>query len=229
MNRKKKFTFPFFRPVLPFFIFLQRRTEAQAAGKRIRVFTRQIDADLKLTLLTKDRTREIFELVEGNREWLRQWLPWLDGIRKVEHMDFFISACLERYATGEQMNCVILYRDTPAGLIGFHNINERTGTTAIGYWLSREMTGRGIVTRSVREMEKLAFFDRKLSKTEIRCAPDNLASRRIPERLGYRTEGILRRAENLYGRVVDHVVYGLLKEEYEKREAETSLNGPALL
>jgi ribosomal-protein-serine acetyltransferase len=183
------------------------------------MFYSRIDQELELKLLSAEFAPALFELTERNRTWLRQWLPWLDGIKKPEHTAFFVSACLERYATGEQMNCAVLYRNELAGVIGFHNIREHTGTCAIGYWLSEDLTGRGIITRSVREMERVAFTDMKLSRTEIRCAPTNLASRRIPERLGYRKEGLLRRQENLYGRVVDHVVYGLLKEEYRARES----------
>ncbi len=193
------------------------------------MFSSRIDSELELKLLTSDYAPALFELTERNRAWLRQWLPWLDGIRKPEHTAFFISACLERYATGEQMNCAVLYNGELAGVIGFHNIRAHCGTAAIGYWLSRELCGRGIITRSVREMERLAFSEMNLKKTEIRCAPENSASRRIPEHLGYKTEGLLRRQENLYGKVVDHVVYGLLKEEHEAREAGSAeINTPAV-
>jgi ribosomal-protein-serine acetyltransferase len=48
-----------------------------------------------------------------------------------------------------------------------------------------------------------------MQKVEISVAVDNQSSRGVCERLGFKLEGIITRAENLNGRVVDHAVYGL--------------------
>jgi len=181
------------------------------------MFYRYIDIELQLCLLGREHSEALFQLTSRNRSYLRKWLPWLDGIQKTGDTDFFISACLKRFASGEQMTCGILYKNSLAGVAGFNRYNYSTGTAYIGYWLSQELTGRGIMTRCVRELENMAFNELGMNKVEIHCALENLPSRKIPQRLGYREEGIIRRAENLYGRVVDHAVYGLLKEEYAAR------------
>jgi ribosomal-protein-serine acetyltransferase len=52
---------------------------------------------------------------------------------------------------------------------------------------------------------------------EIGCAPGNRKSCAIPERLGFTREGVLRQREWLYDHFVDHVVYGILAEEWRAR------------
>jgi len=55
----------------------------------------------------------------------------------------------------------------------------------------------------------VAFIELSMSKVEISAAVENQASRSVCERLGFTLEGIITRAENLNGRIVDHAVYGL--------------------
>jgi ribosomal-protein-serine acetyltransferase len=60
---------------------------------------------------------------------------------------------------------------------------------------------------------ELGFKYYSLNRIDIRCAVDNRKSRAIPERLGFQQEGGIRRAEKVDGEYLDHVVYGLLKQE----------------
>jgi ribosomal-protein-serine acetyltransferase len=59
------------------------------------------------------------------------------------------------------------------------------------------------------------LHDLGLNRVEIRAAEFNTRSRAIPERLGFTQEGIIRQAEWLYDYYVDHVVYGMLSEEWK--------------
>ena len=53
-----------------------------------------------------------------------------------------------------------------------------------------------------------------LNRIEIRCATQNVRSRAIPERLGFKEEGLIRDAEWLYDHYVDHIVYGMLESDW---------------
>lgn len=49
----------------------------------------------------------------------------------------------------------------------------------------------------------------------IAAATGNQRSRAVPERLGFKFEGMLRECEELYGTFVDHAVYSQLRAEFD--------------
>jgi ribosomal-protein-serine acetyltransferase len=67
------------------------------------------------------------------------------------------------------------------------------------------------MTKSVAELIEIGRSYYALNRFDIRCAVENNRSRAIPERLGFQNEGIIRHAEKVYDKYLDHVVYGLLK------------------
>ena len=58
----------------------------------------------------------------------------------------------------------------------------------IGYWLRKDMTGRGLVTEGVEAIMDVARGLSRIGRLEIRCDAENLASSAIPKRLGFSLE-----------------------------------------
>ncbi len=100
------------------------------------------------------------------------------------------------------------------GVVGAHDIDEKEGHAAIGYWLAAEAAGRGLMTRSVRLLLAVLFEDLGLERVEIRCAMGNRPSCAVAERLGFQFEGILRSAQRLQGKFADMRVYSMLAAEW---------------
>ena len=98
-------------------------------------------------------------------------------------------------------------------MIGYHQVDRINRSVEIGYWLSADYQGRGIIARACRFLVNYAFTEMGLTRVVIRCAVGNHKSCAVPERLGFKKEGVLRQAEWLYDHFVDLVVYATLKEE----------------
>lgn len=58
----------------------------------------------------------------------------------------------------------------------------------IGYWVRKDMTGRGLVTQGVEAIMGIARGLARIGRLEIRCDAENLASSAIPKRLGFSLE-----------------------------------------
>ncbi|WP_079508933.1 GNAT family N-acetyltransferase [Mesobacillus jeotgali] len=179
------------------------------------MFLYKIDEQLSLKQPELNDSERIFELTENARDYMKEWLPWLDFTQTADDTREFIKGTMKGYAENRSMTTVILYKGEIVGTAGFNSINWSNKTAYIGYWLGYEYQGNGIMTRVARALTDYAFNHLKLNKVEIRAAKGNRKSRSIPERIGFVEEGTIRQAEWLYDHYVDHVVYGVLAEEWE--------------
>ena len=161
------------------------------------MFFRQIDEDLKLSLSVPQYTEELFELTDRNRDFLKQWLPWLDTVKKPSDTKQFLEHQLLRFGRSQALHVTIFYRNRIAGVVGFNLIDRDNNIGHLGYWLGKEYNGKGIMTKSVREVIKVGFNYYSLQRIDVRCAVENSRSRAIPQRLNFQQEGIIRRAEKL--------------------------------
>lgn len=179
------------------------------------MFFRQINNDIKLSLTIPQYSEELFELTDKNRTFLKEWLPWLDNVAKPSDTREFIEAQLLRFQRGEALHVTIFYKNNIAGVLGFNQIDQVNNIGHIGYWLAQEYNRKGIMTESVKDLINLGFKYYSLNRMEIRCGVENYKSRAIPERLGFKQEGVIRQVEKVYERRLDQVFYGLLKPEWE--------------
>jgi ribosomal-protein-serine acetyltransferase len=180
------------------------------------MFFFKIDEKTELRLLELRHAEELFTLTEQNRLHLREWLPWVDSSASYEDAIRFLKSALEQYAQNLGFQAGIWYQRKLVGVIGFHRIEWGNRRTSIGYWLSQNYQGKGLVTKACAALIEYAFSDLRLNRIEIRCATGNQKSCAIPERLGFTKEGVIRQAEWLYDHYVDHNVFGLLASEWKK-------------
>jgi ribosomal-protein-serine acetyltransferase len=181
----------------------------------VMMFVHKIDEDLSLKLIEIKDGERIFQLTNHSREYLREWLPWLDSTTRLEDTLAFIRMSLNGFTENKSLTTVILFKGKIVGVAGFNSINWSNKTAYIGYWLGEEFQGNGIMTKVANALTAYAFNELSLNKVEIRVAVENKKSRSIPERLNFIKEGTIREAEWLYDHYVDHVVYGILADEYK--------------
>lgn len=179
------------------------------------MFVHQIDEKLALKLTDINDTDRIFELTNESREYLREWLPWLDTTTKVEDTKAFIEYCMKSYAEQKGMHTAIVFNGEIVGVASYNSIDRNNKIAHIGYWLGHNYQGHGIMTRVVETLTDYAFSRLKLNRVEIHAAVGNTKSRAIPERLGFVNEGTVRQTEWLYDHYVDHVIYGMLAKEWK--------------
>ena len=83
----------------------------------------------------------------------------------------------------------------------------------LGYWLDRRVAGRGVMPTAVALVTDHCFGPVGLHRVEVNIRPENAASRRVVEKLGFREEGLRRRFLHIAGEWRDHLAYALTREE----------------
>ncbi|MBI2619581.1 MAG: GNAT family N-acetyltransferase [Ignavibacteriales bacterium] len=171
---------------------------------------------IQLHLPEERQASELYALIDKNRAYLRQWLPWLDTQRSPGDTLQFIRTVREQIQQNETLTLAIWFEKNLCGVISYHRFDWTNRASMVGYWLTEELQGKGIMTEACRAMVDHGFSRLGLHRIEIRCAPGNRKSWMIPERLGFKKEAVLRDAEWLYDHYVDLIVYSMLAPDWKK-------------
>jgi ribosomal-protein-alanine N-acetyltransferase len=86
-------------------------------------------------------------------------------------------------------------------------------SAVIGYWVVPEVAGRGVTPTAVSLATDYLFSNLGLHRVEIDIRPENAASIRVVQKLGFRYEGLKERYIHINGAWRDHYVFALTQEE----------------
>jgi ribosomal-protein-alanine N-acetyltransferase len=147
----------------------------------------------------------------ANREWLAPWEATTPGQRADDgnHSYFDAVRVLRSEArAGVSLPFALLVDDQFAGQITVGAISRGSANSAyLGYWIARGFAGRGIMPTALALVVDHCFGPVRLHRVEANIRPENAASRRVVEKLGFRAEGTRER----YIHIADEVRDGLLR------------------
>lgn len=151
-----------------------------------------------------------------SRQHLEPWMPFAAGPMQTDHMSRqFIERAEVEFGFLTDFSLGIFAADGRVlGSTGYH-LRRRPWESRyveIGMWLHQDMAGRGFGTKVLKELVAWAFTDWPWRRLEWRCDSRNIASSKIPEKVGFRLEGCLR-GESIHhqGKLRDTLVFGLPK------------------
>lgn len=100
------------------------------------------------------------------------------------------------------------------GSVGARLLDPAHAVAEVGYWMAREVRGRGLATRALQLVAGW-LFDAGIERLQLQADVQNEASQRVAEKAGFTREGVLRssRYNERRQRRVDFVVFSLLPGE----------------
>lgn len=137
--------------------------------------------------------RVVNEAIKASINELSPWLPFAQNIPTLEKTEINMREAHINFLKRESLRFLIFHRETQEfiGSSSLHNIEWEIPKCEIGYWINTKFSGNGYMTEAINELTNLAMKKLKSRRLEIRCESTNIKSRSIPEKLGFKLEGIL--------------------------------------
>lgn len=156
------------------------------------------------------------EVRSRNASWLRPWeatVP-LDN-RDVPHTYGAMVRRLRAEAReGRGLPFALTYEGRFVGQVTVGGIARGSLMSGyVGYWIDQAVAGRGIVPTAVALATDHCFSEVGLHRIEINIRPENAASLRVVEKLGFRPEGLRLRYLHIDGGWRDHLTFALCSDE----------------
>ena len=165
-------------------------------------------------LRASDR-REWEVLRAENAEWLRPWeatspelvakrLRFRQLVRQLDHEAY--DGRLQPFAI-----------ETEGRLVGqMHLFGIAWGSlrsACAGYWVAQSVAGQGVMPLALAAACDHAFLGLGLHRVEVNIRPENTASLRVVEKLGFRDEGVRLRYLHIDGDWRNHRCFALTTED----------------
>ena len=171
-----------------------------------------VNNHIVLKRLSHDADRAKYDAIVNNRNHLLPWLPWAAFYKEFKEMPEYTESQIKEFDKGASFAYDIFYDENFVGSIDIHHISEENHNCELGYWLSKDYTGRGIITQAAAKITEYAFNELDMHRVAILAATKNEASCKVAERLDFRHEGTLREELLLDENYHDVEVYATIKQ-----------------
>ncbi len=162
-----------------------------------------------------DDATEFASAVRDSARALSDWLDWPQEHYTPDEARAWFAACdqarqagtADEYGLFEHGSGLLL------GGAGIHEIDASHRCGALGFWVRRTHQWRGIATQAAQLLTRQAFSRLGLQRVELVIAEQNIASRRVAEKLGARFEGMAANRLCIHGRQHAAAIYSLIPHE----------------
>jgi [ribosomal protein S5]-alanine N-acetyltransferase len=173
-----------------------------------------VNGDVKLRVAKMRDSKQLEKLILGNRPWLRPWEATNPEAPNSFDVRGQLRGLLRQLDDQSGMPFVIEVQGEVQGQLNVANVMYGSVSSAVlGYWVSPEVAGRGVMPTAVALVTDYLMDQVGLHRVEINVRPENTASLRVIQKLGFRYEGLKQRYIHINGDWRDHYVFALTKEE----------------
>ncbi len=161
--------------------------------------------------------RQWAALRRESAEFLQPWEPaWSDDHLSRKSFSNRVYWAQRSIANGSAVPLFLIRRadGTLLGAITLDNIRRgpsQAGTC--GYWIGQPHARKGYMEEALKAVVHYAFTTLDLSRLESACLPENVASRAVLEKCGYKYEGVAQSYLQINGRWRNHVLYANLRAD----------------
>ena len=143
---------------------------------------------LVLRCWSEEDASQLREAIDISLDHLREWMPWaMAESRSIEVTRELLRGFESKFKAGEDFVYGVFKRDE-SEVIGGSGLHPRIGAGGleIGYWIRVDRTRKGYATETARALTEAGLGIPGMERIQIHCDPQNVGSRRVPEKLEFR-------------------------------------------
>lgn len=152
---------------------------------------------------------------------IKNKVKWINDIKNNEYLHYDLPLSCEKTEIWynkikndvTRYDAIIEYKNIPVGVIGLINIDKCKGE----YYITlgeNDYKRRGISYIASKKLINYGFSKLGLNKIWLCVDYDNVAARKLYEKLGFKLEGTLKKDIYFKGKMIDRCMYGIIKEEW---------------
>ena len=140
----------------------------------------------------------------------------LETQRSVDDVRRLLATMIAACNTGQVLMVAVELKKKGkvVGGCAMRNWDRESSRLEFAYALAHRYWGQGIIPEALNALIELAFTRMGLNRIEVHTSPDNAASCRMVEKIGFQREGVIRRHEFYKDEYHDLVMYALLRDEW---------------
>ncbi len=159
-------------------------------------------------------SKQIHAAIIESFDNLNPWLPWVHPVPTVEEEEAALREGRANFLARKDLWLLLFLKgtDTFVGSSGLHPHYWDVPSFEIGYWVRNRFERQGYITEAVVGITQFGFDVLGARRIEIHVDNRNVRSWRIPERLGFTLEGILRNhVRDVDGELCDTRIYAKIR------------------
>ena len=165
---------------------------------------------VSLALQQPHHARAVFALIDTERDRLGRYLRFVGRMRTRRQARGFVRRGWDGMADGDRVQAVILLDGAVVGGIGCGGMTGVDRRGEVGYWLSQQAEGRGVMSAALRALcDHVWSAWPRVVRLQLRVSPENGRSVRLAEACGFACEGRLRLDYRVGGVAGDSLLFGL--------------------
>ena len=164
----------------------------------------RVKDQLKLSTLAQSEAPAYFQLITQNQQYLGKWLPWALKVTTLSDQERITHTAV--LADRQQPKQFSIYcQGRLVGRISFVELDMANRTAEIGYWLSEDAQGHGIMCACGDRLARYGFEKLHLKRIDLKIAMHNQSSLKVAAACDFERQGILPNAIHLVSGPVDAI------------------------
>lgn len=164
---------------------------------------------------------EWMNLRRDSAEFLEPWEPVRDGAYLTRRSFQNRVVWAKRMAKDRRALSMLIFNNDDSRLVGGITLDNIQGgvskSCTVGYWMGENFTRQGYMAEALNASVQHAFVVLDISRIQAGCLPENVPSRALLEKSGFKYEGVAQSYLQIAGRWRNHVLYANLRRDRRGR------------